>query len=106
MIRNPEGNKSNDVISTLYLKKYDADSNPATTIFDTAGCAGDSAAFFSMSSHKEYNVDDMENNGLADNCASSILVPWNVVVTLYPEPGYVGVPIVIDGSIENTTPYP
>ena len=47
MIRNARGNKSHDNITTLYLKEYDDQENPATTIFDTKSCTGDSVAFFS-----------------------------------------------------------
>ena len=68
--------------------EYDDQENPATTIFDTKSCTGDSVAFFSGPTSWEYNKDEMENYAMWDDVASSIYVPWNVVVTLFSEPGF------------------
>ena len=99
-VANRSANHGNDKLTGLILKPYDENTNPAITIFENWNCQGDSAAFFAgpTGSELRYSKEDMGKNRMPSDWASSILVPHNVVVTLYDGAGFDGDYKVIDGA--------
>ena len=86
-------NPSDDVgIASIIIEEYDELTNPAVTLFEHPLCRGASAAFFAGGPGNEasYNKSKLENGKTWNDMVSAVMVPFNVVLTLYDEDGFRG----------------
>ena len=90
-ISNPRIGK-NDGISSVYIFPYNELANPAVTLFENADCTGSSAAFLAEGSGsvKSFNMSSLQQGNMGNDKVSSVMVPFNIVLTLYQDDDFLG----------------
>lgn len=92
-INNPDigGNMENELTSVT-VGPYNLRDHGAVTLFDNAGCWGDSAAFEyqHVEGRTEYLHTDLDARGIGQDRASSIMVPFGYVAELYADFNFTG----------------
>ena len=93
-----------DYFSTVVLEPYDVTDNGVATLFEEPDCAGRSAAFEWNGQGPDgvfYNQSHMWYEGMRNDRASSVAVPYGYKVDFYRNSSFTGIKSTVTGSFEN-----